>query len=81
MKVFQYTIPKKNKEKSEEDKAKIMAYMAKKAEEERQMLKKKQAEKEKLIQLRLQAHGGKVTPFVCYVFISITFGIRVVYSK
>ncbi|EYC31277.1 hypothetical protein Y032_0004g2072 [Ancylostoma ceylanicum] len=56
-----YTIPKKSKEKSEEDKAKIMAYMAKKAEEERQLLKKKQAEKDKLIQLRLQAHGGKAT--------------------
>ncbi|PIO68206.1 hypothetical protein TELCIR_10019 [Teladorsagia circumcincta] len=55
-----FTIPKRKKESSEEDKAKVLAYLAKKSEEERQALKKKQAEKERLIQLRLQAHGGKV---------------------
>ncbi|KAK6032737.1 hypothetical protein OSTOST_01062, partial [Ostertagia ostertagi] len=53
-----FTIPKRRKE-SEEDKAKVLAYLAKKSEEERQALKKRQAEKERLIQLRLQAHGGK----------------------
>ncbi|XGW32113.1 hypothetical protein V3C99_010360 [Haemonchus contortus] len=56
-----FVIPKKKKESSDEDKAKVLAYLAKKAEEERQALKKKQAEKERLIQLRLQAHGGKAS--------------------
>ncbi|KAK5977216.1 hypothetical protein GCK32_001865 [Trichostrongylus colubriformis] len=56
-----FTIPKKRKEASDEDKAKVLAYLAKKAEEERQEKKRKEAEKERLIQLRLQAHGGKAS--------------------
>ncbi|KAK6058882.1 hypothetical protein COOONC_03531 [Cooperia oncophora] len=55
-----FTIPKKKKDSSDEDKARILAFLAKKSEEERQALKKKQAEKDRLAQLRLQAHGGKV---------------------
>ncbi|KAJ1372979.1 hypothetical protein KIN20_035297 [Parelaphostrongylus tenuis] len=57
-----FIIPKKNKVTDEkDDKAKVMAFLAKKSEEERQLMEKKKAEKERLIQLRLQANGGKAT--------------------
>ncbi|KAK6749544.1 hypothetical protein RB195_001888 [Necator americanus] len=75
-----FTIPKKNKDKTEEDKAKVMAYMARKAEEERQLLKKKQAEKEKLIQLRLQAHGGKATKRIAKNFGMSAIDLQIKYG-
>ncbi|KJH47200.1 hypothetical protein DICVIV_06722 [Dictyocaulus viviparus] len=57
--VKKFVIPKKKKDVENDDKAKVLAYLAKKSEEERQLLMQKKAEKERLIQLRLQAHGGK----------------------
>uniref|UniRef100_A0A0K0DN32 Protein SPT2 homolog n=1 Tax=Angiostrongylus cantonensis TaxID=6313 RepID=A0A0K0DN32_ANGCA len=73
-----FVIPKKDKS---DDKAKVMAYLAKKSEEERRLLMEKKAEKERLIQLRLQANGGKATKKMAKNFGMSALDLQVKYGN